>query len=308
VKHLNKGIIDIGTNSTRLLILDLSEGNPFKRVYKALRVTRIGRGLAESGKISEAAIVRTTEALKTYLDICIGYGCDEVYCFGTAALREAQNRGDIVNNIHQKTGLKIDVISGEKEAQYGFLGASAGFSQPIRILDVGGGSTELINGRGTQMGAMVSMKMGCVRFTEAYLPTDPPTAMQLHQLKEAVAQTLKENGGAVTDDSDRQLVSIGGTATTIATMLMELEDYDGDAIHLKVVKKEDIDTLIDEMKGLSLEQRKERIGLDPTRADIILAGLVITSEVMSGLKAKEMVICDWDNLEGAAVARFIKKI
>lgn len=307
MKILNKGIIDIGTNSTRLLIIDLNEGTPFKRIYKDLRVTRIGRGLADSGRISEAAIARTTQALKTYLDMCKSYNCDDVYCFGTAALRESKNQQDIVERVDQKLGLKIDVISGTQEAQYGFLGASASFEQPIRILDVGGGSTELVNGVGTQVGPMVSMNMGCVRFTEAYLHSDPPTATQLQELKGAVVQTLEENTGVVKDRTERQLVSIGGTATTIATMLMQLKDYDGDAIHLKVVKKHEILALIEEMKGLPLQSRKERIGLDPTRADIILAGLVITLETMTALYGQEMVICDWDNLEGAAVARYINK-
>ncbi len=304
---MNKGIIDIGTNSTRLLIIAPDREQLFERIHKDLRVTRIGTGLEESGRISEAAIAPTIEALNNYLEICKTFRCDDVYCFATAAMREAQNKQDIVDRVYREIGLKIDVISGEKEAEYGYLGASAAFNRPVRILDVGGGSTELINGEGSRMGATVSMKMGCVRFTEAYLPDDPPTPEQLEQLKKAAERTLKENGAQISDGIRRQLVSIGGTATTVATMLMKLEAYDGNALHLKVVHKAELDNLIDEMKELPLECRKIRVGLDPTRADIILAGLVITSQAMTYLGAKETVICDWDNLEGAAVSRFIKK-
>ena len=188
--------------------------------------------------------------------------------------------------------LDVHIITGELEAKFGFIGVSQCYDAPILICDIGGGSTELIYGQGDEMKALVSLDMGSVRGTEAFLRHDPPKADEITELKNTFKSMLKhalEDFGKI---EYLYLVGIGGTATTMATIHQALEVYDSQRVHGYRLNKRDVQGILVQLLSMTLEQRKKLKGLEPKRSDIIIAGVCIS---------EELVVCDKDNLEGAAV-------
>ncbi|SDY09894.1 Ppx/GppA phosphatase family protein [Eubacterium barkeri] len=302
----NRAVIDIGTNSTRLLIFRQDEGGNLVRVNKSVRYTRMGQDVGATGSLHPDAMKRNMDALAEYKAIAADYGVKEYYIFGTSAMRDADNTGQFIDSAKEKLGLDVVVVSGEQEAAYGFIGASQCFEEPILIFDIGGGSTELIYGEGKTLDRMVSLNMGCVRGTEAFIHQDPPTQGELDALKKDVSGKLMDALGAFKGTRPKHLIGIGGTATTLSTIEQGLTVYDSQKVHGSLITRESLGRIINELAAIPLEERRKIAGLEAKRADIIIAGACILEQILAATQEDAFIVCDYDNLEGAAYSAFLE--
>ncbi|MDI6600296.1 MAG: Ppx/GppA phosphatase family protein [Thermoanaerobacteraceae bacterium] len=282
-----KAAIDIGTNSTRLLIMDTVSR---KRILKRVAITRIGEGV-DRGFLKDEAMERTLKVIKEYADEAKGYGCDP-RAFGTSAVRDAKNKEEFLRLVKDATGVGIDVIDGDTEAELGFIGASALFPQDeIKlVVDIGGGSTEFIKGRGDILNKF-SLGMGSVRFTERFIIND-----NMYGLYKEVENLLKPHLGDIKDAV--RIIGIGGTITSLAAVSMELDEYDESKVQGYYLKTVDIKKIRHKFYEMSPDEMRRVKGLQRGREDIILAGTAILEKCLDLLKADGIYVSDWDNLEG----------
>lgn len=300
------GVIDIGTNSTRMLIFRIDEGK-LMHVNKSVRYTRMGQGVNQTRELHQDAIKRNIEALEEYKNIFEDYNVKSYYVFGTSAMRDAENTQEFIDLAKEKLGLDIDVISGEKEAELGFLGVSQCYCEKILIFDIGGGSTELIFGEEDQLKKMSSLNIGCVRSTESHLFSDPPTFQEIERLTEdTYAEILRKTRGFI-PEKPYKLIGIGGTATSLSTIKQGLQIYDSEKVHGSQISKKELENIIDGLAEKTIKERQLIPGLEAKRADIILAGAVILLNILKVTGETVFEICDYDNMEGAAYCHFIEK-
>ena len=298
-----QAVIDIGTNSMRLLIYWFDAAGALQRTGKWVQYTRMGEGVDRTGRLADGAIARNLKALRDFAAQAAAQGValPAIAAFATSAVRDAENGADFCDAALRETGVNVQVIDGETEAAYGFAGVSQCFDGRILICDIGGGSTELILGVNSQIETARSLNMGCVRATEKWLKADPPGRGAMDAVEEAMAAMLSEALPAYDLSAPCQLVGIGGTATTLTAIRQRLVDYDRDAVHLSRLTVADVEVLQAKLAAVPLAARKKIAGLAPSRADIILAGTAILKAVMKACDQDTLVICDNDNLEGAAL-------
>lgn len=298
-----RAVIDIGTNSMRLLIYRFDAAGTLQRTGKWVQYTRMGEDVDRTGRLADRAIERNLQALRDFVAQAMAGGVARpaITAFATSAVRDAENAADFCDAALRETGVKVQVIDGETEAAYGFAGVSQCFDSRILICDIGGGSTELILGANSQIETARSLNMGCVRATEKWLKADPPSREALDAVEGAMAAMLSEALSAYDLLAPYQLVGIGGTATTLTAIKQQLAAYDRDAVHLSRLTAADIEALQKKLAAMPLAARKKVAGLAPSRADIILAGTAILKAVMKACHRDALVICDNDNLEGAAL-------
>ena len=302
----NFAVIDIGTNSTRMLIFRNDQGN-LVRVNKSVRYTRMGQDVNRTGCLHPDAQKRNMDALEEYKNIAEDYGVKSFYIFGTSAMRDARNSQEFSDQVKEKLGLDIEVISGETEAELGFMGVSQCFSEKILIFDIGGGSTEFIFGEDNQLKKMISLNLGCVRATEEYLFSDPPTNLELERLNEDIFTELVEKTRNFAPERPYKLIGIGGTATSLSTIKQGLKIYDSEKVHESIITREELEAMIDDLSEKTIAERQCIAGLEAKRADIILAGALILLNILKVTGEKSFIICDYDNLEGAAYRHFVMK-
>lgn len=283
------GAIDIGTNSTRLLIARIAPDGRLDVVHTALTTTRLGENLA-GGVLLDRAVNRTIECLAEYQAVSAEYGVDRMVVAATAAVREAANRDEFVKRVMDAVGFKVRVLSGTEEAAYGFLGVVSGLDlDPAGILvaDVGGGSTEFVwLEEGSP--ACRSLPVGAVRMTET-----PYTDTEITALIRPL--TDERRGLGV-----RQLVGVGGTVTTLAAMALALEIYDPERVHGTRLNRATVEELLLRLETAGLAERKQMPGLQPERADIIPAGARIVRCIMRILAAPDLIVSEADILHGLA--------
>lgn len=291
--------IDIGTNSMRLLIADYN--NKFIGREKFVDITRIGRGVDQQGMISEEAMERNLRSLKNFVDKAREQACEEIFIMGTSALRDSKNREDFVQRAKKETGLPVDIISGEEEALLGFYGVSADLQEEghVLIVDIGGGSTEFILGEKKQ-GILFakSENIGSVRLSEKFVASDPPAPEELETMSHFIRRTIQETVALIRTYPIKKLIGIGGTATSVSSMVQQLEIYDSDKVHQSLIFQEEIESLFQETIRKTLQERMQIPGLQPERADVIIAGMNILRVIMDSLSMREIVISEYDNLEG----------
>lgn len=291
--------IDIGTNSMRLLIADYN--NKFIGREKFVDITRIGRGVDQQGLISEEAMERNLRSLKNFVDKAREQACEEIFIMGTSALRDSKNREDFVQRAKKETGLPVDIISGEEEALLGFYGVSADLQEEghVLIVDIGGGSTEFILGEKKQ-GILFtkSENIGSVRLSEKFVASDPPAPEELETMSHFIRRTIQETVALIRTYPIKKLIGIGGTATSVSSMVQQLEIYDSDKVHQSLIFQEEIESLFQETIRKTLQERMQIPGLQPERADVIIAGMNILRVIMDSLSMREIVISEYDNLEG----------
>lgn len=299
--------IDIGTNSIRLLKAEIIDGQ-LKSGNKSLNMTRIGEGVNETGRLSEAGMERSVLALKEFYQEAKAWGAEKVFALATSAVRDAENRSVFLKRVNDACGLEIEVISGDQEAKIGFLGVLAGVGSvegKILVIDVGGGSTELIVGDSNGICFAKSVNVGAVRMTGKHIKSDPVS----NQEHLAVESDIK----AITESVLKKLktyqitraIGIGGTATTLGAMKLEMEAYDRFKIQNASVSLSEIHGMNEKLRRLSVEERKGLKGLQPKRADIILAGSMVIEHVLNSLDIDAMHISDFDNLEGCLMEKLI---
>ena len=298
---MNIGTIDISTNSMRLLIADY-KNNKIENRKKYINITRIGQGVDDKGYITEEALERNLNALKECADKCIEEKCEKVYCMGTSALRDSKNGQDFVNRAKELTNIDVKIICGEEESNLGFMGVLEGAggdkSNYILVLDIGGGSTEFIVGNEDGIKFCKSENVGALRMTEKFITTDPISDEEFNKMSDFIEKTISSTLDKIKGMHVSKLVGIGGAITSLSAMNQQLEVYSMEKVHNSVVTKKDLEKILQNLKKMTLSDKKTIKGLQPKRADIITAGVKILHIVMEKLEIEKIMISEYDNLEG----------
>ena len=299
------GAIDIGTNSMRLLTTDLID-NKLTNRKKYVNTTRIGQGVDENGFITEEAMERNINALKEYHDKCLDYGCEKIYCMGTSALRDSKNRSEFIKRAKEESGIDVNVVDGEIEAKLGFSGVTNGIDKEgdILVIDIGGGSTEFIFGNKEGIERNVSINIGALRLTEKYL-SEGYSDSAFSDMREFINEQIKDIVAYLNEKEIGCVCGIGGTITSLSAVNQNLEVYSMEKVHGSVITREEVQKMMDKFVSCSDEERKHINGLQPKRADIIAAGTEILICIMDNLSKKEVVVSEYDNLEGIAYSSIL---
>lgn len=293
--------VDLGTNSIRLLVAEHGpEG--LREVARDMVITRIGRGVDSTGTLDPDALDRTIAVLRRYCLRARHLGASRIRVAATSAVRDASNRGGLEDAVRGDAGSELEVISGEKEAELSFLGATRGLELPgpFLVLDIGGGSTEVVLGS-ARPEAAVSTQMGSVRLTERFVRHDPPTDEELDELRSAVDMALAETEQRVAARGARTLVAVAGTATTIQAIALELEAYDPEAIHRSRLSVSDAEAVLARLASMTAGARRALPVMAPGREDVIVAGGVILAAVMRRWGFLDCVVSEADILDGLAL-------
>jgi exopolyphosphatase/guanosine-5'-triphosphate,3'-diphosphate pyrophosphatase len=288
--------IDLGTNTVLLLIADIQPDGSFLVVDERARITRLGEGVDRTGLLGEAAQDRSLAALRDYARRCQTLGVDEVVIVGTSALRDAGNRDAFIDRLEQECGWTLRVLSGEEEAHYAFVAVCRGLDlqgQEVLAIDVGGGSTELMWGKHGALRAWVTMQLGSVRLTERYLIDDPPRDEECRQVTSAVDLELQRQcSGPRWSAAPPTTVGIAGTFTTLAALAQGLKTYSHSDVHGSQLARSELARLIALFKSRSIVQRRQIPGLDPGRADVILAGSLLVESIITFFDIDQILISD----------------
>jgi exopolyphosphatase/guanosine-5'-triphosphate,3'-diphosphate pyrophosphatase len=289
IPPLCRAVIDVGTNSVKLLVAKVS-GRQVAPVWEESEQTRLGGGFYQTGRLQPQAIRQTAEAVAEFAQLAARWQPVSIRVIATSAARDAVNQGDLLLAIQRASGLTVEVISGEQEAEWVFHGVSTDpglANQPLLILDVGGGSTEFIVGDGTRLTFRRSFPIGTVRLLERLAPADPPGAGELERCRTWLAEYLnrevrphlgRELERFATDTL--QLVGTGGTTTILTRIQKCMTTFDREQIEATRLSREQVRQQLERLWALSLAERREIIGLPPKRADVILFGAAIFEAVM----------------------------
>jgi exopolyphosphatase/guanosine-5'-triphosphate,3'-diphosphate pyrophosphatase len=281
--------IDIGTNTILLLIAEVGEGG-LKPLLEKETVVRLGEGLQKKGILSEEAMDRGLQTLAQYLGQCQAMEVQKIFAAGTSALREAKNSEDFLRLAKEKFNLSIEVISGEEEAQLSFLAVANDLKnakKSVLVVDVGGGSTEFILGKGGWIGQWVSLPLGSVRFTEQFLRSDPVQEEEWERMKRKILDLFVK---IPRPHEPFSMVAVGGTATTLASVEQGLKEFVPEKIHHFLLKKEALGRQLFLFRSKTSDERKKIPGLPPARADVILAGGAILYLAMEELECPFVLI------------------
>ncbi|MGM0471486.1 MAG: Ppx/GppA phosphatase family protein [Bacillota bacterium] len=285
--------IDIGTNSTRLLIAKLDQAGQLKPVVTRLKTTRLGDGVDSNSYLKSEAIVRTVEALKEYRQLIDNYRVQEIEVVATSAVRDVDNQDEFSSQVREEAGLEVDIISGQQEAKLSYRGAVKSLEQDLGktnlVIDIGGGSTEFILGQEDNVIKSESVDVGAVRMIER---KDDNSAR-----RELIDSLLTTTISQLPNGIDR-LIGVGGTITTLSAIDQQLEPYDPLAVQGSQLQLEKVQSIYTDLSQQSISQRKEVKGLQPARADIIISGVQILLSIMETLEINEIVVSDADILEG----------
>lgn len=281
--------IDIGTNTILLLIAEMDKGriNP---LFEMETVVRLGEGVQKNGILSKEAMDRGLQTLAQYLERCQEMEVQKIFAAGTSALREAKNSEDFLKLAKEKLNLSIEVISGEEEAQLSFLAVVKDLKEVkklILVVDVGGGSTEFILGKGDQIRQWISLPLGSVRFTEQFLRSDPVQEEEWEKMERTIRELLFNIPHS---QEPLSMVAVGGTATTLASVEQGLEEFIAEKIHHFILKKEALKNQLLLYRSKTIDHRKKIPGLPNARADVILAGGAILYLAMEELKFPSVLI------------------
>lgn len=294
------GAVDIGTNSTRLLVADVSAGGGIAEVERLLEITRLGDRVDAERRLTDEGIARVRAALARYAARAATLEAEPVLAVATSAVRDAENGREFLAEAAAAHGFVPRLLTGEEEAEMTYRGVCSrqAVGAGTLICDIGGGSTELILGGPEGVRDRASLDIGCVRLSERHLHTDPPTAAELAALRAEAAAALPPR---LTGEA-RELVGVAGTVTTLATIDMGLEFEIPEAIDGHRLPAEAVDRLLGELAALPLAQRRLVRGLMPERAPTIVAGSVILSAVVAATGAGAVVVSERDILHGAVLA------
>jgi len=294
-------VVDIGSNSTRLLIAEVESGR-VSEVERQSRVTRLGRGVDLSGQLSAEAIEAACDAIADYVEICRETGVEKVEAIATSAVRDASNGSAFVAELRERFALAARVLDGEEEARLTYLGATCEHSpsEPTLVVDIGGGSTELIVGTGEEVAFHTSLQAGVVRHSERHISSDPPTALELEALA-ADFRSLIESA-TVAAPAATAGIAVAGTPTSLASVEIGFEPYDPKQVHGHTLTLPTIQRLLSQLASAPLSKRVEIRGLHPDRAPNIVAGVVILVETMRAFGLEQIEVSEHDILYGTAIA------
>jgi len=298
------GVVDLGTNSIRLLVASVgpSEDQSLEEFARDMVITRIGEGVDRTGRIDPEALARTVDVLERYCRRARALHAERIRVSATAAVREASNRDELEASVRAHAGSELEVITGEREAALSFLGATHGLhaQAPFLVLDIGGGSTEFAVGT-ERPDASISTPMGSVRLTERLIPSDPPSEEELAAMEKAVHGILDEVERSVPVRMARTLVAVAGTPTTIQAISLGLPFYDPEAIHRSWLSVAEAERVLGELAKMTTAERSAIPVMAPGRADVIVAGAVILVEVMRRFGFEGALVSETDILDGLAL-------
>ncbi len=298
-------VVDIGSNSTRLLIADVSDGRVTDERERRSTVTRLGAGVDANGHLHEDSIERVLRTLDEYQSIIEPSEPDKRIAVLTSAVRDASNGAEFADTVRERYGLEPHVLSGDDEAQLTFLGATSERDPhdetPTLVIDIGGGSTELVTGTGRSADFHVSTQAGVVRQTERHIHTDPPQQPELDELADEVRKIVLDAVPAERRSAVRRGIAVAGTATSLAAIAQRLDPYDPAKVHGYVLQTGQARELCDQLAAIPLEERRRVPGLHPDRAPTIVAGVVILLAVLDVFGLEEVEISEHDILRGAAL-------
>ncbi len=292
--------IDIGTNSMRLMLCEIV-GNSIAKKEKELIVTRIGKGVSKTGLITEKSFIRNIDALKYFKNKADRYGAEEVFTIATSAVRDASNGEAFAADAKSQAGVDVRIISGEEEAELGLKGVMSEIENPLEnilVIDIGGGSTELVLGSKDKIDYSVSIPAGTVRMTEQFVTDNPISSEDTVNMKNKLNELFKEPLEYFSKKNIDRVIAIGGTATTIAAIFHGLSIYDPVIVHNTVINISFIDNTYRMLKDMPVQARWDIKGLQKERADVIPAGIYILQHLIEGLKKDSLIISENDNLEG----------
>ncbi len=292
--------IDTCTNSTRLLISEYNK-SCFNTLVREMEITRIGRNLDTAGKISPGSANAAFKTLIKYKKLLEKYNIDTYRAVGTNALRKAKNSNWFVKYIYENTGINIEIITGREEAYLSFYGAARLLDSLKRILviDIGGGSTELILGnKKLELEIVKSLDIGCVNLSEEFIKIDKPGHEELEIMNYFIGNCIRETINSIGDTNNVDVVGVGGTLTALASIDLGLEKYDSSRIHHHRLTRDRILDIFEMLCSKSIEGRKKVKGLEPGRADIVLGGTAIILETMGQLEKNFIRVSEKDILDG----------
>lgn len=294
--------VDIGTNSVRTIVADVRPPSVVEVVHYDGVITRLGEGLDASNRLKPEAIERTADAAARFVEHGHGLGATAFRLVATSAARDAENGQKLLDALRHAVGLDAEVVTGRREAELVLAGVKAGGILPegfSLIVDVGGGSTELIACPRDGPPDLRSLNVGAVRLTERFLTSDPPTGEEMRAASRAADELLRP---AIGEAKQADLIGLGGTVTTMAAMLQGLEQYDPAKVHGYRLTLDDTGELLARAASLPLEKRRTLAGLSPARADIIVGGIIVVRAVLRAAKSESMRVSTAGILHGIALA------
>jgi len=287
------GVIDVGTNSTLLLIADALSEASIKPVFQDTVSTRLGRGITTRGTIQDKNLYKTIETVKAYCTRADAYGAEKILIVGTAPFRNAKNGAEAREAIEKQSGMTLEVLPAEAEALWTFRGACTGrhIQGAIAAADIGGGSTEVIFSAGQNAGDILSLQVGAVSLAESLGLPESPDSIRRYAARRDIAAHFPESMVSQLEKV-AHVIAIGGTATTLAWLASELSSYDHERIDGMCLSRQVIEKLVTDLSAGSLETRRRMLHLDPERADIIVPGGLILQALLDCSGPDSIIVSD----------------
>ena len=296
------GVVDLGTNTTRLLVADVEDGL-VRELERREAITRLGEGVDARRELLPTAIARVRNVLTDYRRAIESYRAERTLAFATSAVRDAENGEAFLGEIEWSYGFATRLLSGEEEALLAFRGVATGreVSEGTLIIDIGGGSTELVLGEPDGVSFHESLPLGSVRLTERFVASDPPLEEELEACAAAIRSFLGERVPDGTRAEVRTAIGLAGTITTLAALDLGLEEYDRDRVHGYSLTAAAVENQLARLASVPLAERRGLRPLHPDRAPVIVAGTVLVRELLAYFDLAELEVSERDILDGAAL-------
>jgi exopolyphosphatase / guanosine-5'-triphosphate,3'-diphosphate pyrophosphatase len=295
--------IDCGTNAIRLLIAAVDSNKVSDRL-REMRTVRLGEGVDATGEFSNMALERTFAACREYAELLMQYEIKELRFVATSASRDVSNRDVFITGVKEILGVEPEVISGDQEAELSYRGALSGLDVkgPVLVADIGGGSTEFVTTLADRSLVSESVNIGCVRMTERYLQSDPPTQQEVEAATRDIRNQIELIARTVPIRTETTFIGLAGSVTTVAAMALGLHEYDADLIHGSALSMEEVDAVTNELLHMTRAQRAELGFMHPGRVDVIGGGALVLRESMRLLGFTQVVVSEKDLLDGVVIA------
>jgi exopolyphosphatase/guanosine-5'-triphosphate,3'-diphosphate pyrophosphatase len=294
-------VVDMGTNSIRLLVAAEAEGDVVE-IARDMVITRLGQGVDRTGRLAPEALRRTIDVLERYSRRARALGAERTRVGATSAVRDSADRRLLAAEVARITGGPPEILDGEREAELSFLGATRGLDAPppFLVFDIGGGSTELALGTDTAEAA-ASVDVGSVRITERVGPADPPGADDLEAMRRLADAALAEASEEISPGRAATLVGVAGTTTTVQAIALRLDRYDPEALHGTILSRQAVAEVLERLAAMFTAERRALPVMAPGREDVIVAGTVILAEILDRWGAGSCLVSERDILEGLAI-------
>jgi exopolyphosphatase/guanosine-5'-triphosphate,3'-diphosphate pyrophosphatase len=296
---LRLAAVDVGTNSTRLLVADVIDERVVEQHAREMVITRLGKGVDRTRRFDPAALERTLEVLAGYAELCARLGVEATRVVATSAARDAANREEFLGGVRRLFGVDAEVLTGEQEAATTYAGATHDLPGDERtlVIDIGGGSTEFIIGN-REPSAMLSIDIGCVRLFERHLASDPPAPDEVAALRRDVREHLAEVPEVLDPRSARRVVGVAGTVTTVTAIALDLDVYDPARIHHASMDWRRIRRTAERLAAMTIAERAALPMMAKGREDVIAAGALVLDEICRTFGFERMIASEADILDG----------